>query len=132
MDIKNKDLIPVINFLSKLSLPRKVARANSKFLSSIEKSLKSLQDSENELVKSFDGEIVDGQIKIDADKKDSFKKEHDELLDETVSVKSSYKEQFSIFKKYFEDWDGEVNPTDVVGMNALYDALEDNDDSEQD
>lgn len=124
LEIKNKDLLGVYQFLSSLTLPRKVARSVSNLTTQIQVKINELVESEKELVESFGGTVSEGKINLPDDSQADFSKEHDDLLEETVIFNNSYKEQFSIMKSYFMDWNGEVQPQLAKGMNAFYDAIE--------
>ena len=126
MEIKNDDLNEVIAFLSTFTMPRTVARANSKFVGHLKERLQELIDNEKELVESFGGTVDDGGhiSGLDNEKLDEFQAERKQLLSETATIEPDYKEQFSILKSFFDGWDGEVSPSSYKGMNALYDALD--------
>lgn len=126
MEIKNDDLNEVIAFLNTFTMPRTVARANSKVVGHLKDRLQELIDNEKELVESFGGEVDEsGHISgLDDEKSAEFQKERKQLLSETATIEPDYKEQFSILKSFFDGWDGEVSPSSYTGMNALYDALD--------
>ena len=124
LEIKNRDLVGVYQFLGNLTLPRKVARSVSSLVTQIQFKINELGESEKELVESFGGTVSEGKINLSDESRADFNKEHNDLLEETVILNNSYKEQFSIMKSYFMDWNGDVQPHLINGMNAFYDAIE--------
>lgn len=125
MEFKNKEIIPVSNFLSQLKLPAKTARGVAKLQKSLGESLKELQDSEKDLIEKFDGKIDGNNIKwADGKAPDGYIKEHDALMDETVDIKPRYKEEFSVLKEYFKDYNGDIDPQYLAGFDIFFDQIE--------
>lgn len=126
LEFKNGDINSVVLFLSQQTLPRKVFRASSFLVDKLTVKLSDYAKSEQKLVESLKGSISEeGNISFEnSEDFNKFKTERDDLNNETVIIEPNYKEQFSIFKKYFDDWDGSVEPQYSQGVNALYNSLE--------
>lgn len=125
-ELPKRNMILVINFLSGLTLPRKVSRASSKLISSLQTKFSELAEDEKDLVNKYNGTVNEGgQISgIKPEDIQEFNDEHSELLNETVIVDISYKEQPKILLDFFEEWNEPIGPEQVVGMNAFYDLLD--------
>lgn len=85
----------VINFLSNLTLPRKVSRASSKLIASLQTKLSELADDEKDLIEKYNGTVDEGGniSGIKPESFNEFNESHSELLNETVIIDISYKEQ---------------------------------------
>lgn len=128
MEFKNKDLVPVSNFLASLKLPAKVARGVAKFQKSVQEVLKDLNESEKDLFKQYGADVKDnGQIEwpLGSDHlQETFKQAHDDLFNETVDIQPRYKEEFSVIKEYFKDFDQEIEAKNILGFDTFMDAFE--------
>lgn len=128
MEFKNKDLVPVSNFLASLKLPAKVARGVAKFQKSLQEILKDLNESEKDLFKQYGADVQEGgHVSWPAGteaKQADFKKAHDDLFIETVDIQPRYKEEFSVIKEYFKDFDQEIEAQNVLGFDTFMDAFE--------
>lgn len=125
-ELPKRNMIIIINFLSSLTLPRKVSRASSKLISSLQMKLSELTEDEKNLVEKYNGTVDEaGKISgIKSEDIDKFNEEHLELLNETVIINASYKEQPKILLDFFEEWNEQISPEQVVSMNAFYDLLD--------
>lgn len=128
MEIKNKDLISVINFLGSLKLPAKVARGVAKFQKSLVDCVKEMSDSQKDLVKQFKGVVGDkGRINwpnATSTAPQDYLTANNDLLNETAEIQPKYKEEFSVIKEYFKDFDQEIEPQNLAGFDAFMDAFE--------
>ena len=125
-ELPKRNMMIVINFLSNLTLPRKVSRASSKLIASLQTKLSELAEDEKDLVEKYNGTVNEGG-NISGIKPESFtefNEAHSELLNETVIVDISYKEQPKVLLDFFEEWNEPISPEQVVGMNAFYDLLD--------
>lgn len=125
-ELPKRNMIFIINFLSGLTLPRKVSRASSKLILSLQTKLSELAEDEKDLVKKYNG-TVDEAGKISGVKPEDikeFNEEHSELLNETVIINAAYKEQPKILLDFFEEWNEQISPELIFGMNAFYDLLD--------
>lgn len=125
-ELPKQNMMIVINFLSNLTLPRKVSRASSKLIASLQTKLSELAEDEKDLVEKYNGTVGEGG-NISGIKPESFNEFNEarsELLNETVIVDISYKEQPKVLLDFFEEWNEPISPEQVVGMNAFYDLLD--------
>ncbi len=125
-ELPKRNMMIVINFLSNLTLPRKVSRASSKLIASLQTKLSELADDEKDLIEKYNGTVDEGG-NISGIKPESFNEFNEarsELLNETVIVDISYKEQPKVLLDFFEEWNEQISPEQVVGMNAFYDLLD--------
>ncbi|MFT8916566.1 MAG: hypothetical protein ABF899_01725 [Oenococcus sp.] len=126
MEIKNKDIIPLANFSGSLKLPAKVARGIAKFQKSLAEIAKDLSESEKDLVKQFGGSVsANGQIEwpekvAPAD----YIQAHADLFEETAEIQPRYKEEFSVIREYFKDFDQDIDPQNLHGFDVFMDAFE--------
>ena len=131
-ELPKRNIIIVINFLSGLTLPRKVSRASSKLITSLQTKLSELAEDEKDLVDKYNGTVGEGG-KISGIKPEDikeFNEEHSELLNETVIINVAYKEQPKVLLDFFEEWNEQITPEQVVSMNAFYDLLDSFDNKE--
>jgi len=125
-ELPKRNMMIVINFLSNLTLPRKVSRASSKLIASLQTKLSELAEDEKDLVEKYNGTVDEGGniSGIKPESFNEFNEAHSELLNETVIVDISYKEQPKVLLDFFEEWNEPISPEQVVGMNAFYDLLD--------
>lgn len=125
-ELPKRKMMIVINFLSNLTLPRKVSRASSKLIASLQTKLSELAEDEKDLVEKYNGTVNEGGniSGIKTESFNEFNEAHSELLNETVIIDISYKEQPKVLLDFFEEWNEPISPEQVVGMNAFYDLLD--------
>jgi len=125
-ELPKRKMMIVINFLSNLTLPRKVSRASSKLIASLQTKLSELAEDEKDLVEKYNGTVNEGGniSGIKTESFNEFNEAHSELLNETVIIDISYKEQPKVLLDFFEEWNEQISPEQVVGMNAFYDLLD--------
>lgn len=125
-ELPKRNMMIVINFLSNLTLPRKVSRASSKLIASLQTKLSELADDEKDLIEKYNGTVDEGGniSGIKTESFNEFNEAHSELLNETVIIDISYKEQPKVLLDFFEEWNEPISPEQVVGMNAFYDLLD--------
>lgn len=126
MNLQNKALVPVGNFLQSLTLPAQVSRARTKLVAGLNTALQNLADSEKQLVADFNGEVNEqGQINwsngvVPAD----YYTEHAVLLNEEVTIELNQPTLMKALKEYFAEWNEDIDPQYAEAFDALYDALE--------
>ena len=125
-ELPKRNMMIVINFLSNLTLPRKVSRASSKLIASLQTKLSELANDEKDLIEKYNGTVDEGGniSGIKTESFNEFNEAHSELLNETVIIDISYKEQPKVLLDFFEEWNEQISPEQVVGMNAFYDLLD--------
>lgn len=126
MNLTNKALVPVGNFLQSLTLPAQVSRARTKLVASLNAELQNLAESEKQLVTDFNGEVNDkGQINW-PDKKApvEYHTEHAVLLNEEVTIELNQPTLMKALKEYFAEWNEDIDPQYAEAFDAFFDALE--------
>ncbi|WPQ68438.1 hypothetical protein [Weissella paramesenteroides] len=131
MNLQNKALVPVGNFLQSLTLPAQVSRARTKLVASLNAELQNLAESEKQLVADFNGEVNDqGQINWPKNKDGKSKApveyhtEHAVLLNEEVTIELNQPTLMKALKDYFAEWNEDIDPQYAEAFDAFFDALE--------
>lgn len=126
MNLTNKELVPVGNFLQSLTLPAQVSRARTKLVASLNNALQDLAESEKQLVADFNGKVNDqGQIDwSDGIVPDGYNVEHAVLLNEEVIIEFNQPTLMKALKEYFAEWNEDVDPQYAEAFDAFFDALE--------
>lgn len=126
MNLTNKELVPVGNFLQSLTLPAQVSRARTKLVASLNVALQDLAESEKQLVADFNGEVNDqGQINWpDGIAPVEYHTEHAVLLDEEITIELNQPTLMKALKEYFAEWNEDIDPQYAEAFDAFFDALE--------
>lgn len=126
MNLQNKALVPVGNFLQSLTLPAQVSRARTKLVASLNAALQDLAESEKQLVADFNGEVNhQGQINwSDGIAPVEYHNEHTVLLDEEVTIELNQPTLMKALKDYFAEWNEDIDPQYAEAFDAFFDALE--------
>lgn len=112
MNLTNKALVSVGNFLQSLTLPAQVSRARTKLIASLNAALQDLADSEKQLVADFNGEVNEqGQINwSDGVVPVEYHTEHAVLLNEEVIIEFNQPTLMKALKEYFAEWNEDIDP----------------------
>lgn len=126
MNLTNKELVPVGNFLQSLTLPAQVSRARTKLVASLNVALQDLAESEKQLVADFNGEVNDqGQINWpDGIAPVEYHTEHAVLLDEEITIELNQPTLMKALIEYFAEWNEDIDPQYAESFDAFFDALE--------
>lgn len=126
MNLQNKALVPVGNFLQSLILPAQVSRARTKLVASLNAALQDLAESEKQLVADFNGEVNEqGQINwSDGVAPVEYHTEHAVLLNEEVTIELNQPTLMKALKEYFAEWNEDIDPQYAEAFDAFFDALE--------
>lgn len=126
MNLTNKELVSVGNFLQSLTLPAQVSRARTKLVASLNTELQNLAESEKQLVADFNGEVNDqGQINwSDGIAPVEYYNEHTVLLDEEVTIELNQPTLMKALKDYFAEWNEDIDPQYAEAFDAFFDAIE--------
>lgn len=126
MDLQNKSLVPVGNFLQSLTLPAQVSRARTKLVAGLNTALQDLAESEKQLVADFNGEVSDeGKINWpDGIVPVEYYDEHAVLLNEEVTIELNQPTLMKALKDYFYEWNETIEPQYAEAFDAFFDALE--------
>lgn len=133
MQIKNKQLVAVGNYLASLTLPANVSRARTKLIATINSRLQDYNNERQKLIAAHHGVNDDTTNLVtfpSVEENNKAVSEMNELDNETAIIQPLYAEQFEILKKYFASYDGEVVPEQAEAFDALYDALDINEDEQ--
>lgn len=133
LKLQNALIVPSINLLQKVELKGKSSRARTKLIKLLASSMKDLNESEIALADENaqldeNGEIVrtdKGMAVIDPAKVDTYRKQHNELLQETAEVEgATYAEHLDDCQSFLIDLDMELSGEDAEAYDALLDAIE--------
>ena len=128
MEIKKSELRPIGIFLKLLiesEIKAKPNRAAFHLLSSINEELETLAKDAKSVVEGLGGTLDEqGKVTIDDSKQHELQKELASLQNETVDIKSSYKEQFEILKDFVSNYDGVISSEGTLGYNLFLDVLD--------
>lgn len=93
--LKNKELVPAVNFLNSMNLKASESRHRSKLIKQLLSAVESLNESELLLADEYGqkdekGKLVenDGKVMLIKEKVDEYREEHQKLLDEEVVIES--------------------------------------------
>lgn len=130
LSLKNKELAPIINFLSAVELSPKASRCRSKLVKKLLEKHTELKEDLEDIIEKFgkrddNGEIIrleNGNVEFSEDIKDQGIKEQEELFDEEISINlDEIKKKVKFLVTNLDQLD-----TKLSGYNAeLYDLLMD-------
>ncbi|TGE64049.1 hypothetical protein C6P12_08250 [Weissella confusa] len=132
MKLSNYQLLSIGNFLQSLTLPAQVSRARTKFIASLNEAIKELGNSERELVDENGGTVTEtGAIEWpEGSNPAQYNADHAEMMHEVISIETNQVTLMEAFKNFFVSWDGTVAPEHAEAFDALYDALDINEDEQ--
>lgn len=132
LNLKNKQLVSIINFLNKLELKTKESRSRSKLSNLFTEKLEELQKDEKELLVRFSKKDDDGNpvmigqnYDIPQDTENEWIEERTALLNETISVDcSELKVHTERLTSVLIDLDMILKDEDAIAYDILLDQLE--------
>lgn len=132
LNLKNKQLVSIINFLNKLELKTKESRSRSKLSNLFTEKLEELQKDEKELLVRFSKKDDDGNpvmigqnYDIPQDTENEWIEERTSLLNETISVDcSELKTHTERLTSVLNELDMILKDEDAVAYDVLLDQLE--------
>ncbi|WP_288395346.1 DUF1617 family protein [uncultured Vagococcus sp.] len=132
LNLKNKQLVSIINFLNKLELKTKESRSRSKLSNLFTEKLEELQKDEKELLVRFSKKDDDGNpvmigqnFDIPQDTENEWIEERTALLNETISVDcSELKVHTERLTSVLIDLDMILKDEDAIAYDVLLDQLE--------
>ena len=133
LSLKNKELAPVINFLTALELSPKASRCRSKLVKKLIEKHAEFKEDLDEIIDKFgerddDGKIIrsdEGVIKIAEDKLEEGTKEQQELMDEDISINlDEIKDKVTFLVGKLDKLDTKLSGHDAEIYDTIMDKLE--------
>lgn len=132
LNLKNKQLVSIINFLNKLELKTKESRSRSKLSNLFTEKLEELQRDEKELLVRFSKKDDDGNpvmigqnYDIPQETENEWIEERTALLNETISVDcSELKVHTERLTSVLNELDMILKDEDAIAYDVLLDQLE--------
>lgn len=133
LSLKNKELAPIINFLSAVELSPKASRCRSKLVKKLLEKHTELKEDLEEIIKKFgkrddNGEIIrleNGNVEFSEDTKEGGIKEQEELFDEEISINlDEIKKKVKFLVTNLDQLDTKLSGYDAEIYDMLMDKLE--------
>ena len=134
LSLKNKELAPIINFLSKVELSPKASRCRSKLVKKLLEKHAELKEDLEVIIDKFGKrdendkiiQLEDGNVEFSDDRKEEGIKEQQILLDEEVSINlDEIKERVKFLVSKLDKIDTKLSGYDAETYDTLMDKLED-------
>lgn len=133
LSLKNKELAPVINFLSAVELSPKASRCRSKLVKKLLEKHTELKEDLEDIIEKFGkhddkGEIIrleNGNVEFSEDTKEEGIKEQEELFDEEISINlDEIKKKVKFLVTNLDQLDTKLSGYDAEIYDLLMDKLE--------
>ena len=133
LSLKNKELAPVINFLSAVELSPKASRCRSKLVKKLLEKHTELKEDLEDIIEKFGkrddkGEIIrleNGNVEFSEDTKEEGIKEQEELFDEEISINlDEIKNKVKFLVTNLDQLDTKLSGYDAEIYDMLMDKLE--------
>lgn len=133
LSLKNKELAPIINFLSAVELSPKASRCRSKLVKKLLEKHTELKEDLEDIIEKFGkrddkGEIIrleNGNVEFSEDTKDQGIKEQEELFDEEISINlDEIKKKVKFLVTNLDQLDTKLSGYDAEIYDLLMDKLE--------
>lgn len=133
LSLKNKELAPIINFLSAVELSPKASRCRSKLVKKLLEKHTELKEDLEEIIKKFgkrddNGGIIrleNGNVEFSEDTKEGGIKEQEELFDEEISINlDEIKKKVKFLVTNLDQLDTKLSGYDAEIYDMLMDKLE--------
>lgn len=133
LSLKNKELAPIINFLSAVELSPKASRCRSKLVKKLLEKHTELKEDLEDIIEKFgkrddNGEIIrleNGNVEFSEDTKDQGIKEQEELFDEEISINlDEIKKKVKFLVTNLDQLDTKLSGYDAEIYDLLMDKLE--------
>lgn len=133
LSLKNKELAPIINFLSAVELSPKASRCRSKLVKKLLEKHAELKEDLEEIIEKFGkrddkGEIIrleNGNVEFSEDTKEQGIKEQEELFDEEISINlDEIKKKVKFLVTNLDQLDTKLSGYDAEIYDMLMDKLE--------
>ncbi len=133
LSLKNKELAPIINFLSAVELSPKASRCRSKLVKKLLEKHTELKEDLEDIIEKFGkrddkGEIIrleNGNVEFSEDAKEEGVKEQEELFDEEISINlDEIKKKVKFLVTNLDQLDTKLSGYDAEIYDMLMDKLE--------
>jgi len=133
LSLKNKELAPIINFLSAVELSPKASRCRSKLVKKLLEKHTELKEDLEDIIEKFgkrddNGEIIrleNGNVEFSEDTKEQGIKEQEELFDEEISINlDEIKKKVKFLVTNLDQLDTKLSGYDAEIYDLLMDKLE--------
>ncbi len=133
LSLKNKELAPIINFLSAVELSPKASRCRSKLVKKLLEKHTELKEDLEEIIEKFgkrddNGEIIrleNGNVEFSEDTREEGIKEQEELFDEEISINlDEIKKKVKFLVTNLDQLDTKLSGYDAEIYDMLMDQLE--------
>lgn len=133
LSLKNKELAPIINFLSAVELSPKASRCRSKLVKKLLEKHTELKEDLEDIIEKFGkrddkGEIIqleNGNVEFSEDTKEEGVKEQEELFDEEISINlDEIKNKVKFLVTNLDQLDTKLSGYDAEIYDMLMDKLE--------
>ncbi|MDM7548014.1 DUF1617 family protein [Lactococcus lactis] len=133
LSLKNKELAPIINFLSAVELSPKASRCRSKLVKKLLEKHTELKEDLEEIIEKFgkrddNGEIIrleNGNVDFSEDTREEGIKEQEELFDEEISINlDEIKKKVKFLVTNLDQLDTKLSGYDAEIYDMLMDKLE--------
>jgi len=133
LSLKNKELAPIINFLSAVELSPKASRCRSKLVKKLLEKHTELKEDLEDIIEKFgkrddNGEIIrleNGNVDFSEDTKEEGIKEQEELLYEEISINlDEIKKKVKFLVTNLDQLDTKLSGYDAEIYDLLMDKLE--------
>lgn len=133
LSLKNKELAPVINFLSAVELSPKASRCRSKLVKKLLEKHTELKEDLEDIIEKFGkrddkGEIIrleNGNVEFSEDTREEGIKEQEELFDEEISINlDEIKKKVKFLVTNLDQLDTKLSGYDAEIYDMLMDKLE--------
>lgn len=133
LSLKNKELAPIINFLSAVELSPKASRCRSKLVKKLLEKHTELKEDLEDIIEKYGqrddkGEIIrleNGNVDFSEDTKEEGIKEQEELFDEEISINlDEIKKKVKFLVTNLDQLDAKLSGYDAEIYDMLMDQLE--------
>lgn len=133
LSLKNKELAPIINFLSAVELSPKASRCRSKLVKKLLEKHTELKEDLEDIIEKFGkrddkGEIIrleNGNVEFSEDTREEGIKEQEELFDEEISINlDEIKNKVKFLVTNLDQLDTKLSGYDAEIYDMLMDKLE--------
>lgn len=133
LSLKNKELAPIINFLSAVELSPKASRCRSKLVKKLLEKHTELKEDLEDIIEKFGkrddkGEIIrleNGNVEFSEDTREEGIKEQEELFDEEISINlDEIKKKVKFLVTDLDQLDAKLSGYDAEIYDLLMDKLE--------
>lgn len=124
MELQNKYLLPVGNFVNGITMPAQISRARTKIVTKLQENIDILMEDDKKLIESHNGTINDDKVYFDnPDEQSEYLSDKNELMNEIININIDNLSSYDKFKNFISEWNGNVSGEDAESFDVLCDAL---------